>query len=111
MSKNTKETKFKIGTSVRVKDDAVREFSLYADSDHGYPDQIKRRTGVWVVLYDARCGKPDSIQEQLLAYFFSKYSWHRNLTMDGVVAGYGEDCALVWLTNEIGDKIMYVDCD
>jgi hypothetical protein len=58
-------------------------------------------------------GYDESVQDQLSDYFMKRYSFERNLDVDGVIIGNngysGDEFAyLVWMGNELGEAVSYV---
>jgi len=103
--------KFKIGSNVRLTKRLLKWKSNTADEIHGYPELIKPyKHSKYLTNYT---GDPDTVSEQLTQYFMAKYSFPRNLNIDGLIVwdnGYeDEDFAyLVWTINELGEDLEYI---
>lgn len=103
-SNNTKDMTMKKilkpGTTVRLTKEYQAWSAKHSDETYLFPDYFIR--------------KPEYAKEEINSYLMNRYSLERDLPVDGVIVGdngySGDDFAyLVWLVNEIGEDLSYMD--
>lgn len=85
--------KLKPGTLVRLTDSALKWHKENSDQTWGYPDYLKTK-------------------QDILSHFMLKYSFDRELDVDGIVIEKSDgsfNTYLLWVGNELGEEIAYFD--